>query len=86
VRTIVKKISIELEGKEVLCLDDVDIYLCYKDLCLTDKEKKNAAYCGIQSENTAKIRVGASDAGVASQPDASIAAAFGNRLRHYSGF
>ena len=46
-RAIVKKISVKLEGKEVLCLDDADIYLCYTDLWLTDKERKNAAYYGI---------------------------------------
>ena len=36
----------KLEGKEVLCLDDADIWL-------TDKERTNAVYYGIQSENTA---------------------------------
>ena len=46
-RAIVKKISVTLEGKEVLCLDDADIYVCYTDLWLTDKERKNAAYYGI---------------------------------------
>jgi len=76
-RAIVKKISVKLEGKEVLCPDDADIYLCYKDLWLTDKERQNAAYYSIQSENTEKIRFGASDAVAATQPDASIAAAFG---------
>jgi len=40
-----------------------------KDLWLTDNERKNAAYYGIQSENTAKIRVGASDAVAATQSD-----------------
>jgi len=29
---------VKLEGKEVLCLDNADIYLCYKDFWLTDKE------------------------------------------------
>jgi len=79
-RAIVKKISEKLKGNEVLCLDDADIYLCYKDLWLTDKERKNAAHYGIQSENTAKIRLGASDAVAVTQPGASIAAAFGNRF------
>ena len=46
-RAIVKNISAKQEGKEVLCLDDADIYLCYKDLWLTDEERKNAVYCGI---------------------------------------
>jgi len=79
-RAIVNKISVKLEGKEVLCLGDADIHRCYKDLWLTDKERKNAAYYGIQSENTAKIRLGASDAVAATQFDASIAAAFDNRI------
>jgi len=43
----VVKISVKLEGKEVLCLDDADIYLCYKDLWLTDKKRNNAVYYGI---------------------------------------
>ena len=70
----------KLEGRKVLCLDDADIYLCYKDLWLTDKERKNAAYYGIHFENTAKIRLGANDAVATSQTDPSIAAAFSNRF------
>ena len=80
-RAIVKKISVKLEGQEVMSLDDADIYLCYRDLWMTKKERLNAAYYGINnSGNTAKIRLGAGDAVVATQPDASIAAAFGNRF------
>jgi len=78
-RAIVKWISVKLEEKEVLCLDDADIYLCYKDLWLTDKERNNAVYYDIQSENTAKIRLGASDA-QRQEPDTSITKAFGNRF------
>ena len=78
-RAIVKKISVKLEGKEVMCLDDADIYLCYKDLWLTDKERNNAIYHGIQSKNTAKIWLGAYDA-QRQEPDASITKAFGNRF------
>ena len=50
---------------------------------MTDKERLNAAYYGIHvddSGNTAKIRLGSGDAVAATQPDASIAAAFGNRF------
>ena len=50
---------------------------------MTDKERLNAAYYGIHVNdggNTAKIRLGAGDAVAATQPDASIAAAFGNRF------
>jgi len=31
-QALVKKISVKLEGKEVISLDDADIYLCYRDL------------------------------------------------------
>ena len=78
-RAIVKKISVKLAGQEVMSLDDADIYLCYRDLWLTDKERLNAAYYGIHSGdggNTVKIRLGAGDAVTTTQPDASIAAAF----------
>jgi len=82
-RALVKKISVKLEGQEVMSLDDADIYLCYHDLWMTDKERLNAAYYGIHVDdggNTAKIRLRAGDAVAATQPDASIAAAFGSRF------
>ena len=44
---LVNKISVKLERQEVTSLDDDDIYLCYRDLWMTDKEKVNAAYYGI---------------------------------------
>ena len=83
VRAIVKKISVKLEGQEVMSLDDADIYLYYRDLWMIDKERLNAAYYGIHSGyngNTVKIRLSADDAVVATQTDVSIATAFGNRF------
>jgi len=82
-RAIVKKISVKLEGQEVMSLEDADVYLCYRDLCMIDKERLNAAYYGIHNDdggNTAEIRLGAGDTVTAAQPDASIAAAFGSRF------
>lgn len=79
-RAIIKKISIKMEGTEIYCLDDSDRYLCYRDLWLTDKERTNSSYQGIQNVNTGRIRVGAGNAVGATQPDASIAAAYGNRF------
>ena len=60
-RALVKKISVKL-GQEVMSLDDADIYLCYRDLWMTDKERLNATYYGIHVDdggNAAKIRLGA---------------------------
>ena len=82
-RAIVKKISVKLEGQEVMSLEDADNYLCYRDLWMTDNERLNAAYYGIHNGdvgNTAKIRLGAGDAVTATQQDAAIAAAFGSRF------
>ena len=82
-RAIVKKISVKFEGSEVFSLDDADIYLCYRDLWMGKNERMNSAYYGIHhgdDGNTAKIRLGAGDAVAATQPDASIAAAFGSRF------
>ena len=57
-RAIVKKISVKLEGQEVMSLDDADIYLCYRNLWMTDKERLNAAYYGIHSGENSKNSVG----------------------------
>jgi len=76
----VVKISVKLEGNEVLCLDDANIFLCYKDLWKTEKERMNAIYYGIQTVNIGKIRMGAGNTVAATQTNASIARAFGNRF------
>ena len=78
-RAIVKKISIKLDGTELLCIDDADVYYCYKDLWLTDKERRNADYQGIQTVNGAALRVGAENA-EKKQPDKAIAEHYGNRF------
>jgi len=74
-RVIVSKITI------IMCLDNADIYMCYCDLWMTEKKRKNAAYYSIHvgdGRNTAEIRLGAADAVPAAEPDATIAALFGN--------
>jgi hypothetical protein len=80
-RAIITKIVVRMGGYDLYTLDNADLYFCYKDLWwMTDKERTNAAYRGIQNANTAKIRIGASGASATAQPDASIAAAYGNRF------
>ena len=84
-RAIVKKVSVKIEGNEMFSLDEADIYLCYRDLWMGKDERMNSAYYGIHhgnGGNTAKIRLGAGDAVAATEPDASIAAAFGSRFAH----
>ena len=79
-RSIVKKISVKLDGNEIACIDDADIFYLYKDLWLPVKKRDNLEYQGIQNLNTAAIRIKAENAVKTTQPDASIAHAFGNRF------
>jgi hypothetical protein len=79
-RCIVKKISVKLDGNEVLCIDDSDVYFCFKDLWMPVKKRDNSAYQGIQTTNTAAIRIKAENAVGTRKPDSAIAAAYGNRF------
>lgn len=80
-RAIITKIVVRMGGFDVFTLDNADLYYCYKDLWwMTDKERTNGAYQGLQNANSAKIRIGATGASATAQPDASIAAAYGSRF------
>ena len=39
-RAIVKKLAVKFEGKEIMSIDDYDIFACYRDLWKTASEKK----------------------------------------------
>ena len=41
-RAIVQKLAVKFEGTEILCIDDFDIFTCYRDLWKTKSEKINA--------------------------------------------
>lgn len=63
-RAVVKQIVVKFDGKEIYTIDD---YLCFQDLWMTDKARTNSSYQGIQKANTARIRIGADNADVATQ-------------------
>ena len=54
-RAIVKQIKVSLEGQQVYCLDDADVFNCYTDLWLSGNKRKDLAYQGIQSANAANF-------------------------------
>ena len=61
-RAIVKKLTIKISGKEVMSIDDSDVFHCYNDLWKTAPERANGHYQGIDASdnrNTTRIRVGA---------------------------
>lgn len=82
-RAVVKKTTIKISGKEVMSIDDSDVYHCYGDLWKTTQERANAQYQGIDesaNRNTTKLRVGAGDKAAARAEDKAISNAYGNRF------
>ena len=78
-----KKLTIKIRGKEVMPIDDSDVFHCYKDLWKTAPERANSHYQGIDASDnrdTTRIRVGArnGDSGVA--VDKAISDTFGDRF------
>ena len=79
-RSVLKKLTVKLEGRSVFELDNPDIFYLYLDLWKTPKERKNLAYQGIQNVNTAKLRMGAADGSASQKKDKAIADAYKNRF------
>ena len=85
-RAIVQKLAVKFEGKEILCMDDFDIFACYRDLWKTASEKKNAICQGIIStdcdltSNCMKLRINAGDKSPTPAQDNAIAEAYGNKF------
>ena len=85
-RAIIQKLAVKFEGKEILCIDDFDIFACYRDLWKTKSEKKNAIHQGIISTdsdltlNCMKLRINAGDKSTAPAKDNAIAEAYSNKF------
>ena len=84
-RAIIKKLAVKFEGNEILCIDDYEIFACYRDLWKTKSEKQNAIRQGIISndtctENCIKLRINASDKSAANKRDNTIADTYGNKF------
>ena len=80
-RALVKKITIKLDGNEVMSIDNCDVYHCYMDLWKTAQERQNLQYQGIdtsRNQNVTKLRLKATD-GVERAADKAIAKAYQNR-------
>ena len=90
-RAIVQKLAVKFEGNEILCMDDFDIFACYRDLWKTNSQKKNAIRQGIIStdgdltSNCMKLRINAGEKSTTPPPpkkkkDNAIAEAYGNKF------
>ena len=85
-RAIVQKLAVKFEGNGILCIDNFDIFECYRDLWKTKSEKKNAIHQGIISTdgdltpNCMKLRINAGDKSPTPAKDNAIAEAYGNKF------
>ena len=84
-RAIEQKLAVKFEGNEILCIDDFDIFECYRDLWKTKSEKINTVRQGIISidgytENCMKLRINAGDKSTTPKKDKAIADAYVNKF------
>ena len=84
-RTIIKKLVVKFEGNEILSIDNLDIFACYRDLWKTKSEKRDAIRQGIISndgctENCIKLRINAGDKNASNKKDKAISDAYGNEF------
>ena len=85
-RAIIKKLAVKFEGNEILCVEDFDVFACYRDLWKTKSEKRNAVRQGIISNdgdctpNCMKLRINAGDKDATNAQDKVIADAYGNKF------
>ena len=84
-RAIVKKLAVKFSGKEILSIDDFDMFACYRDLWKTDSDKRNAARQGIIHSdgctvNCMKLRINAGDKSDGKAQDKAIADTYGNKF------
>ena len=84
-RAIVKKLAVKFDGKDILSIDDFDIFACYRDLWKTKSEKGNAVRQGIIPNdgcmaNCMKLRINAADKSTANKPDKAVADTYRNKF------
>ena len=84
-RATIKKLAVKFEGNEILCIEDFDIFACYRDLWKTKSEKRDAIRQGIISndrctENCIKLRINAADKNASNNKDKSISDTRGNKF------
>ena len=83
-RNIIRKLVVKLEGNEVLCTDDHDIFYSHYDCWKCTTERHNAVCQGIveadgQTENAIKHRINAGDK-ASNVSDETVASIFDNKF------
>ncbi|MFN0318601.1 MAG: hypothetical protein ACKVQA_26545 [Burkholderiales bacterium] len=82
---LIKRLAVKFEGNEIICIEDYDVFACFKDNWRPVNERKNAIRQGIITEsgcteNCMKVRISASDRNTAEQRDNVIAECYKNKF------
>ena len=85
-RAIIQRLAVKFEEKEILYIENFDIFACSRDLWKTKSEKKNAIHQGIISTegdltlNCMKLRIIAGDKSTTPAKDNAIAETYRNKF------
>ena len=84
-RAIVKKLAVKSEGTEILSIDDVEVFVHYRDLWKMKSEKRNAVRQGIISndgytENCIKLRIDTKDKSASNAQDNAISPTYRDKF------
>ena len=63
-RNLVSKLVVKWGTENILHVDNYDIYATFKDLWLTEEERNNMVFQGIQSENLRALRSGVAETAI----------------------
>ena len=85
-RAIINELAVKFEGKEILSIDNYDVFACYRDLWKTKSEKRNAVQQGIISTDgdltpsCMKLRINAGNKDATNTQDKAIADTYRNKF------
>ena len=85
-RAIINELAVKFEGKEILSIDNYDVFACYRDLWKTKSEKRNAVQQGIISTDgdltpsCMKLRINAGNKDATNAQDKAIADTYRNKF------
>ena len=84
-KAIVKKLTVKLEGNEILGMDDFDVFVCYRDLWKTVSEKGNTVRQGIIHNsgctvNCMKLQINGRNKDATNTRDKATADTYGNKF------
>ena len=82
-RNLVSKLVVKWGPETILQIDNYSLYATFKDLWLTEEERKNRVFQGIQSENLRALRSGVTEANVNGETanEKTLKAVFGEKYK-----